>query len=125
MQHRLGEYLKQLRIEKDVTPKQVHAATEIVPSLLAQLECGAVQHSSPRVLHTLSVYYGRPFEEILDIAGYSMEARGYLDSLPVRPGNTAPPDTNARLLRANLTAQEADIALQVIDIMRQQTGNLL
>ncbi|MFA6355950.1 MAG: helix-turn-helix transcriptional regulator [Candidatus Omnitrophota bacterium] len=68
----LGLYLKELRIVKNMTLREVEKTTgdAISNAYLCQLENGKISKPSPHVLQVLAKSYNVPYEDIMAVAGY-------------------------------------------------------
>ncbi len=70
MVNKLGKYLKDKRVQKRLTLRQVEEQTEINNAYLSQLENGKIESPSPRYLYKLAGVYGVPYAMLLEMAGY-------------------------------------------------------
>ncbi len=70
MANRLAEELRRLRGIRGVSLRQVEDATKISNAYISQLETGKAERPSPHILHTLAVYYGIPYEFLMEAAEY-------------------------------------------------------
>lgn len=66
----LSAVLKQLRMKKGVTLRQVQNDTGVSNAYLSQLETGKASEPSPRVLRKLATYYGASYGHLMQVAGY-------------------------------------------------------
>ncbi len=70
MANKIGKYLKDKRLQKRLTLRQVEEQTEIKNAYLSQLENGKIEKPSPKYLHKLAGAYGVPYAMLLEMAGY-------------------------------------------------------
>jgi transcriptional regulator with XRE-family HTH domain len=66
----LGTGLRTARELKNLSLREVEAATGISNAYLSQLENGKVRKPSPHFLHKLATLYGVGYEMFLEAAGY-------------------------------------------------------
>jgi transcriptional regulator with XRE-family HTH domain len=69
---KVGEYLKKIREDKNLSLRDVEAETGISNSYLSQLESGKIKEPSPNLLHKLSEFYGVSYETVMELAGYPL-----------------------------------------------------
>lgn len=67
---KLGDYLKSLRLDKELTLRDVERLAGISNAYLSQIEGGKVRSPSPTVLHKLSTIYETSYSMIMKWAGY-------------------------------------------------------
>jgi HTH-type transcriptional regulator, competence development regulator len=66
----LGQFLKALRQDQDLTLRGVEELTGISNAYLSQLEGDKIKQPSPVVLHKLSKLYKSSYPTLLGLAGY-------------------------------------------------------
>lgn len=68
----LSLYLKELRLVKNMTLRDVEKATNksVSNAYLSQLESGRIAKPSPHILQELAKVYRVPYEDIMVVAGY-------------------------------------------------------
>lgn len=85
----LGQFLKTLREDKDLTLRAVEDKTGISNAYLSQLEGDKIKQPSPVVLHKLSDLYKASYSTLLELAGYPVpgtQSGGEQSSLVARIG---------------------------------------
>ena len=65
----LGPYLSRTRKELKLSLRAVEAQTGVSNAYLSQLENGKIKTPSPKVLHSLALKYGLPYEQLMELAG--------------------------------------------------------
>lgn len=72
----LGTYLKQLRLSRCFTLRDVERITEgkVSNAYLSQVETGKVKHPTAVMLHRLAAAYGSDFGEMMQAAGEDYRA---------------------------------------------------
>jgi transcriptional regulator with XRE-family HTH domain len=73
----LGKYLSSVRIDRQLTLRQVEEATgrEISNAYLSQIENDKIKKPSPNILFTLANLYGVDFNKLMEMAGYITSER--------------------------------------------------
>jgi transcriptional regulator with XRE-family HTH domain len=106
----LGEYLHTIRVDRNLTLRQVEEATnkEVSNAYLSQIENNKIHKPSPNILHTLAQLYGIDYENLMEMAGYIAIARNAED----KHGRLA---TFSEL---NLTPQEEAEMLRYLKFIR-------
>jgi transcriptional regulator with XRE-family HTH domain len=68
----LPSYLRELRITKNMSLRDVEKATKnaVSNAYLSQLESGKIVNPSPHILENLATAYNVQYEEIMVVAGY-------------------------------------------------------
>ena len=66
----VGEYIKNKRLEKGLSQRQLSVVCGISNSEISRIEAGERQNPSPAVLRPIAAALGVPYEEILSAAGY-------------------------------------------------------
>ncbi len=68
----LGLYLRELRIVKDLSLRDVEKATNnaVSNAYLSQLESGKIVKPSPHILENLAKVYEVRYEDLMAVAGY-------------------------------------------------------
>jgi HTH-type transcriptional regulator, competence development regulator len=114
MRSLLSKELRRLRVLKGISLREVEKATGVSNAYLSQLETGKTDSPSPRVLHKLADYYGAPYTNL-------MEAAGYLQPPVTR--KSQPPSIDhvqAALMSAKLTKEEEQTVARFIEFLRAQ-----
>jgi transcriptional regulator with XRE-family HTH domain len=72
----LGTYLADARAAKKLKLRDVEEATDgaVSNAYLSQIENGKIKQPSPNILYHLSVVYGRPYDQLMEKAGYIVES---------------------------------------------------
>lgn len=73
----LGGYLKELRVVKNLSLRDVEKATNntVSNAYLSQLESGKINEPSPHTLEQLAKAYAVPYEDIMVVAGYMRSSK--------------------------------------------------
>ena|SRR3989338_6756777 len=73
----LGLYLKELRVVKDLSLRDVEKATNnaVSNAYLSQLESGKIAKPSPHILENLAKAYGVPYVDLMAVAGYIHQSK--------------------------------------------------
>lgn len=73
----LGQYLASIRLDRDLSLRQVEEMTnkEVSNAYLSQLETGKIQQPSPNVLNTLATIYKIDYVRLMELAGYLPAAK--------------------------------------------------
>ena len=73
----LGLYLKELRIVKDLSLRDVEKKTNntVSNAYLSQLESGKIAKPSPHILEQLAKVYEVPYEDLMAVAGYMQQSK--------------------------------------------------
>lgn len=110
----LGQYLTSIRVDRQMTQRQVEEATEkqVSNAYLSQIETGKIQKPSPNILHALAELYAVSFEGLMDMAGYLPPSRGR--SSEQRHGRIA------TFAEHNLTPAEESELLDYLKFMRSR-----
>jgi transcriptional regulator with XRE-family HTH domain len=66
----LGQLLRDLRLAKGFSLREVERRTGISNPYLSQLENGQIQKPAPHVLHKLAELYGVEYQYLMQKAGY-------------------------------------------------------
>ena len=66
----LGEYLRNLRLARKLSLREVEDASGVSNAYLSQLEQGKITKPSPHFLHKLAGCYVVPYETLMEKAGY-------------------------------------------------------
>ena len=77
----LGQYMSLVRKERQMTLRDVEAATnkEVSNAYLSQLENDKIKRPDPNILHALAEAYQVSYEKLMELAGYitpSKKSRG-------------------------------------------------
>lgn len=108
---KLAAYLKELRITKNLSLRDVEKATDnaISNAYLSQLESGKIIQPSPHILDHLAKAYRVPYEDLMAVAGY------------IRPSKTKKSGV-AFFSENDLTADEKEHLLAYLQFIRKQKG---
>lgn len=73
----LAQYLKELRITKDLSLRDVEKKTnnEVSNAYLSQLESGKITKPSPHILEHLAKAYSIQYEDLMVVAGYMRSSK--------------------------------------------------
>ena len=110
----LGAYLRNLRLARRLTLRDVEEASGVSNPYLSQLETDKIAKPSPHVLHKLAPVYGAPYETLMEKAGYLRRAE---------PGAAGPPRRAGRLpafSKDELTAEEEEALLEYLAFLRSR-----
>jgi transcriptional regulator with XRE-family HTH domain len=66
----LGQYLRNLRLARQLTLREAEEASGVSNPYLSQLETDKIAKPSPHVLHKLAPVYGASYEALMEKAGY-------------------------------------------------------
>ncbi len=66
----LGEFLKTVREQKELTLRAVEHEIGISNAYLSQLEGNKIKRPSPTILHKLAALYDVSYEDLLALTGY-------------------------------------------------------
>ena len=111
----LGPYLSRTRKELKLSLRAVDAQTGVSNAYLSQLENGKIKTPSPKVLHSLALKYGLPYEQLMELAGYPI------------PGKSQNQPSSSRLAaRLGETSEEEEEALaDFLALIRKRNGSEL
>jgi len=107
----LAEKLRQYRNLKGRTLREVEKETGVSNAYLNQLEQGKVKGPSPHILQKLANFYGVPYTNLLELAGYLIPKE------EARAKRTA---GVAFSLLKDLTKEEEEELLKYLEFMRQK-----
>ena len=111
----LGEYLRNLRVARKLSLRDVEEASGVSNAYLSQLEQGKITKPSPHFLHKLAGCYVVPYEKLMEKAGYiSREEPGSKTSTKPRRGQLAPSSLGT------LTRAEEEELLKYLGYIRSQ-----
>jgi transcriptional regulator with XRE-family HTH domain len=113
MNARLSEELRKLRGLRGVSLREVERDTKISNAYLSQLETGKTDNPSPHMLHKLAAYYGTPYENLMEIAGY-------LQPRPASPLSQDILSSAEQLLSEPLTENEKRMVKAFVKAMRTE-----
>lgn len=65
-----GKYLKSIRLQKNLTLRDVEAKTGVSNAYLSQLETGKVRQPSPSTLYKLAELFEVAYEDLMGKVGY-------------------------------------------------------
>lgn len=112
----LGSQLLEIRQMKDLSLNSVAKDADISPAYLQKLERGLVKTPSPPVLLRLA--------KALDVSYTAlMEAAGYLESKPERPGEQRENLLAQALKGEKLTPKEAEQLASYLSFIRKQRSS--
>jgi transcriptional regulator with XRE-family HTH domain len=118
MSHVLAEMLKQIRLNKGFTLREVQDAVNISNAYLSQLENANASSPSPAILYKLASHYEFPYEKL-------MEAAGYLQPNP-KTGADGLPNLHEKLqtalMSAGLTEEEELSVAEFVEFLRSKRG---
>lgn len=66
----LSDFIKELRLTKGLSLRQVEKKTGISNAYLSQLENSKIEKPSPHILHKLAKIYDASYETLMKLAGY-------------------------------------------------------
>ena len=74
----IGNYLKELRLLKNLSLREVESATKnsVSNAYLSQLESGEAKNPSPHILNQLAKVYDADYKELLTVAGHIKATSG-------------------------------------------------
>lgn len=70
--HHLGEYIKHLRVQRDMTIREVATKADLDSGALTRLEHGQVTHPRPDTLCALALTLKVPLADMFAQAGYTL-----------------------------------------------------
>jgi len=79
--NRLGEYIRERRLEAQIGLRELAGRCEISPANLHKIEAGDIKEPSALSLQRIALQLGCPYEDLAALVGYP--ALGDLPSLPV------------------------------------------
>ena len=86
----LGEYLRNLRLARKLSLREVEDASGVSNAYLSQLEQGKITKPSPHFLHKLAGCYVVPYETLMEKAGYITREEPDSAKTTKRRGQLAP-----------------------------------
>jgi transcriptional regulator with XRE-family HTH domain len=111
----LGEYLRNLRVSRKMSLREVEDASGVSNAYLSQLEQGKITKPSPHFLHKLAGCYVVPYETLMAKAGYiSREEPETTKASKQRRGQLAPSALG------ELTHSEEEELLKFLAFIRSQ-----
>ena len=88
---RRSAYLRNLRLARRLTLRDIEEASGVSNPYLSQLETDKIAEACPDVLHKLAPVYGVPYETLMEKAGYLRRAEpGQRWGPPVAPRGSPP-----------------------------------
>jgi len=72
MKESLGQYLRRIRKERNLTLRAVEGKTGISNAYLSQLENSKITKPSPHFLNKLAECYDIPYERLMELSGYPL-----------------------------------------------------
>ncbi len=105
---KFGQYLRELRKERNLTLRDIEERTDISNSYLSQLENGYIDQPSPRNLQRLAQVYGISYESLMTQAGY----------LSPRALGEAGPSRSAFNIIDDLSAEEVEEVQDFVKFLR-------
>lgn len=113
----LGEYLRNVRITRRMTLREVQDASEVSNAYLSQLENEKITKPSPHILHKLASVYNVPYETLMEKAGYISRAEeGTEAKKKHRAGRLA------AFAQEEFTQEEEEELLRYLAFMRSRKG---
>ena len=111
----LGKYLASVRIDRQLTLRQVEEATgkEVSNAYLSQIENDKIKKPSPNILFTLANLYAVDFNKLMEMAGYIVSER--------KPGERH--GRAATFADMNLSPEEEAELLRYLRFIRQKDGS--
>jgi transcriptional regulator with XRE-family HTH domain len=111
----LGEYLRNLRVARKMSLREVEDASGVSNAYLSQLEQGKITKPSPHFLHKLAGCYVVSYETLMTKAGYiTTEEPGTAKATKQRKGQLAPSALG------ELTRSEEEELLKFLGYIRSQ-----
>ena len=110
----LGEYLRNLRLARKLSLREVEDASGVSNAYLSQLEQGKITKPSPHFLHKLAGCYVVPYETLMEKAGYITREEPEAKSTKQRKGQLAPSALGA------LSRSEEEELLKYLAYIRSQ-----
>jgi len=74
MTESLGDYLKRIRKERNLTLRCVEEKTGISNAYLSQLENKKISSPSPTILRKIADLYGISYSQLMELTGYPVDA---------------------------------------------------
>lgn len=117
MSESLTAILRSIRAASGATLRQVEKKTGISNAYLSQLENGSGGKPSPHILQKLAVFYGVPYEALMEAAGY------------LQPSSKAPHKVESKrslgaleaaLMSAKLTEEEQEKVAEFVQFLRSK-----
>lgn len=112
----LGQYLRNLRLARRLTLREVEDASGVSNPYLSQLETDKITKPSPHVLHKLAPVYGASYETLMEKAGYLRRSAPGAPSAAKRAGRLPAFSTD------ELTAEEEEALLEYLAFLRSRKG---
>jgi transcriptional regulator with XRE-family HTH domain len=69
-QSKLGVALRQMRLARGLTLRDVEKAAGVSNAYLSQIETGKIEKPSPNILYNLAELYGASYDALMELAGY-------------------------------------------------------
>ncbi len=97
---KLGTYLKELRMVKDLSLRAVEKKTNnsVSNAYLSQLESGDIAKPSPHILENLAEAYNVPYDDLMAVAGYIRSSTVKKSGVAFFNKNDITPDETKKLL---------------------------
>jgi transcriptional regulator with XRE-family HTH domain len=96
----LGEYLRNLRLARKLSLREVEDASGVSNAYLSQLEQGKIAKPSPHFLHKLAGCYVVPYETLMEKAGYITREEPEAKSVSKQRRGQLAPSSLGELTRA-------------------------
>ncbi len=109
MENSIGKFLKNQRILKNLSLRQVEKLTDISNAYLSQLENDKIKNPSISTLHKLADFYKIDFADLLEIAGISKSKKKKTKSSHV---------SSFALSSESLTPEEEEELLKYLKFLR-------
>ncbi len=116
MSDQLGKELRSIRHLRGLSLRQVEQRTEISNAYLSQLETGAADNPSPRVLHKLAEAYDVPYESLMRTAGFLVPQKKSTSGHSKKSVTAL----QAALMSVELTEEEEEQVAKYIEFLRLQ-----
>lgn len=112
----LGQYLRNLRLARRLTLREVEDVSGVSNPYLSQLETDKIAKPSPHVLHKLAPVYGASYETLMEKAGYLRRSALGMSSAATRAGRLP------AFSKDELTAEEEEALLEYLAFLRSRKG---
>jgi len=110
MKKSLGTFLKNHRILKNLSLRQVETLTKISNAYLSQLENDKIKNPSISTLHKLSEFYKIDFSDLLEVSGISKPKKG----------SKAKSISSFAFSSENLSSEEEEELIKYLKFLRSQ-----
>ncbi|MDQ2975181.1 MAG: transcriptional regulator [Acidobacteriota bacterium] len=118
----LGEFLKDLRLIRKLTLRDVGGKTGISNGYISQVENGQIKRPSPNFLHKMSEALDYSYELLMERAGY-VAPKSTSRSKTTNPASTDQAKAFAIFSTIkDLTEEEAEVLLEFLNWRRSRPG---